>query len=273
MIFHIPHSCTNIPEKYQGLFVLGRKEIAEEISLMTDHHTEALFSSLGRNGDTVITSPVSRLLVDMERFEDDVFEKMADIGLGVVYTKTADGRELKKVSKESREKLLNEFYHPHHKRLTKAVFSELYRRGRAIIFDCHSFPSEPFSFESCDAVRPDICLGFEAYHAPAGLVDVLRVQCEISGYTVAINSPFSGSIVPAHFWRHDGNVVSIMIEINRSLYMDEKTLSIIADRFKEIQRLLGSLVDIAKEQTAVMNIQNIPQQKVQMGHQGLRRQY
>jgi len=43
------------------------------------------------------------------------------------------------------------------------------------------------------------------------------------GYTLEINQPYAGSIVPMAFYHKDRRVVSIMIEVNRKLYMDEMT--------------------------------------------------
>lgn len=42
----------------------------------------------------------------------------------------------------------------------------------------------------------------------------LKVEC---------NRPFSGSIVPLEYYNKDKRVSSIMIELNRSLYMNEAT--------------------------------------------------
>jgi len=46
----------------------------------------------------------------------------------------------------------------------------------------------------------------------------------MSGYfTGAVNRPFAGTFVPNRYYRQDKRVNSIMIEVNRSLYMDEAT--------------------------------------------------
>ena len=49
------------------------------------------------------------------------------------------------------------------------------------------------------------------------------------GYTVKVNSPFGGAITPMKFYRLDKRVVSVMFEINRRLYMNEKDMSKSAD--------------------------------------------
>ena len=43
------------------------------------------------------------------------------------------------------------------------------------------------------------------------------------GMTVKRNSPFAGTMVPMKYYRKDKRVTSVMIEVNRRLYMDEVT--------------------------------------------------
>lgn len=55
------------------------------------------------------------------------------------------------------------------------------------------------------------------------LVDSIIKIFEVSGYSCSINTPFSGSIVPLEYYKKDMRVKSIMIEINRSIYMKNST--------------------------------------------------
>jgi N-formylglutamate deformylase len=93
----------------------------------------------------------------------------------------------------------------------------LEKHSRCLIFDCHSFPEQPLPYES-DRNRPDICIGTSPYHTSAELKDCLLKVLEAFGYRVAIDSPFSGTIVPLKHYQKDKRVTSVMIEVNRSLY-------------------------------------------------------
>ncbi len=42
------------------------------------------------------------------------------------------------------------------------------------------------------------------------------------GFSVDVNRPFAGTIVPEPYYLRNSNVLSIMVEINRSLYMVEE---------------------------------------------------
>jgi len=221
--------------------------LSRELLLMTDHHTESLFSTFANSGDTVVTSPVSRLLVDMERFEDDASEPMDALGMGVVYRKTADGHDLKKISWDLREELLRQYYRPHHERITSSVLRELHQGKCAKVIDCHSFSSRPLPYEDAQLVRPDICIGSDEFHTHSLLVERMQARATCLGLSVAINQPFSGSIVPQTFWRKDSRVVSVMIEVNRKLYMDEATGGrLLSGEYQETQNNLGCLVEVVR---------------------------
>ena len=43
VLLHIPHSSTVIPDRFADLFTLDPREVAEELLVMTDHHTDSLF--------------------------------------------------------------------------------------------------------------------------------------------------------------------------------------------------------------------------------------
>lgn len=228
IIFHIPHSSTFIPEDIRSDILLSDKELVAEIQLMTDWYTDELFDQAVSYLGYSIEFPVSRLVVDPERFADDESEGMSEVGMGVIYTKTSSGKPLRDPSKiisDSRTQLLDRFYYPHHDSLTGAVSSELDEEGRVLIIDCHSFPDEPLPYERCQSQdRPEICIGTDPYHTPEELISNLKSSFESLGYNVAMNSPFAGSIVPSIYYQKNKNVHSIMIEINRNLYMDNLTI-------------------------------------------------
>ena len=226
-IFHIPHSSTSIPEEYLDDFVLSGADLTEEIRLMTDWYTSGLFapavSALGKS----VEFPVSRLLVDPERFPDDDQEMMSKVGMGVLYQKTSHGNPLRAAGTDQglrRTELLERFYHPHHQVLTRETEEELTRSGSVLIIDCHSFPSIALPYElSQHSERPSICIGTDKYHTESWFADDVCREFESKGYSVALNTPFAGALVPLKFYQANRSVRSIMIEVNRSLYMDEAT--------------------------------------------------
>jgi N-formylglutamate deformylase len=227
LIFHVPHSSTCIPIRYRSQFCLSDALLFEEILLMTDWHTADLFAAAIDGLGQSIEFPVSRLLVDPERFPDDEQESMAKVGMGVLYEKTSRGksiREARYLVGSYRDRLLADYYYPHHEAFEKLVEAELNRRNNALIVDCHSFPGAPLPYElDQNPDRPDICIGADEFHTPEQLSENLKKAFARKGYRVKINAPFSGSIVPLNFYKTNPNVASVMIEINRALYMNEET--------------------------------------------------
>lgn len=210
IILHIPHSAVNIPDT-EGYYV---NLIEREIDLLTDHATDELFDVPGVDK---IVFPFSRIYCDVERLDDDS-EPMYEKGRGFYYTKTDDGQELR--NEDGKEFVYNHIYKPYHECFTKMVEEKLEAYGMAIIIDCHSFPDKPLSTDLDQANdRPEICIGTDAYHTPDHLREQLWNHFKNKGYSIALNKPYSGTIVPLKFYEKDKRVSSIMIEVNRKLYL------------------------------------------------------
>lgn len=65
------------------------------------------------------------------------------------------------------------------------------------------------------ANRPDICLGADEYHTSDGLLDLAHDVLVSSGYSVAVNTPFSGCLLPMSSYQKTKRVQELMIEVNR----------------------------------------------------------
>lgn len=221
MILHVPHASSTIPDQFRDQYILSDDELAKEHLGLTDAYTDELFQNPAVQ---VVCFPYSRLLVDVERFQSDEQEPMSKVGMGMIYTQTISGRPLRRsLTKLERTKLKN-LYNKHHLLLTRTVEDELVNNGKSLIVDCHSFPNKPLP---CDLnqspLRPDICLGVDDLHTPKELVSILKGAFSTLGFTVEINQPYAGTIVPLKWYGKEPRVHSVMIEIKRSLYMDECT--------------------------------------------------
>lgn len=216
ILINVPHASTLIPPEEATHFVTPY--LKREIAVMTDWFCDDLYNT----GHSMLRFPVSRLICDPERFRNDSEEIMSSVGMGAIYTLCSDGTPLKRVTPEYREALLRRYYDPYHVAFETAVKEKLEAHGKCLIIDGHSFPAKPLPYElDQKPLRPDICIGTDDYHTPQELVDALVTAFTAKGYTVTINRPFSGSIVPLKYYRKDKRVMSVMIEINRRLYLDE----------------------------------------------------
>ena len=224
VVVHIPHPSLVVPSDVAASLLLTPAELQHELLVMTDRYTDELFA-LPSSLATTVAFPVSRLVVDPERFTDDDSEPMARKGMGVVYERTTAGHPLRRPpSAEHRRHLLARFYDPHHAALTTAVDTALAAHGTCLLIDGHSFPTRPLPYEDDqDPDRPDICIGADAIHTPGWLRDIAVHVFEELGWSVAVDRPFAGALVPMRFYRKDLRVSAVMIEVRRGLYMDERS--------------------------------------------------
>ncbi|RAR73693.1 N-formylglutamate amidohydrolase [Flavobacterium aciduliphilum] len=219
LILHIPHSSINIPllDGYVGT----KDKIQEELVKLTDWYTDELFYS---DTDAMIVAPFSRLFCDVERFENDAEEVMAKFGMGVLYERFDDGDLLRTVTPTLRENIIKHYYWKHHTHFTNLVNNELIKHETCLIIDCHSFPSIPL-IRGLDQTmdRPDFNIGIDAFHTPKELVEASITYFKERGYSLGIDWPYSGTIVPMEHFRKNNKVYSIMLEVNRKLYLEEPT--------------------------------------------------
>jgi len=138
---------------------------------------------------------------------------------------------------------LNNIYDPYHKAITKEVQELINNFNKCLIIDVHSFPAIPLPYEvSQDIRRPHICLGTDPYHSPEDLIEFFQSFFKDINLTTEINKPFVGCYVPSKFLHREKRVKSIMIEINRKLYMNEATGEK-NDSFGEIKSNIRKLVN------------------------------
>lgn len=241
-VFHIPHSSLNIPD-YTG-YLLSKSEIHKENIKLSDLGTDEIFNF--NNTSKIITNektfifPYSRLYCDVERLPDDL-EQMFKQGRGFYYTKTDDGRELRDLTnKENVSNLFTEY----HENFKRVVLEKVKNIGTCTIIDCHSFSERPFETDidfGSGLTRPDFCLGTNS-HTPRWLVSGIYNKLKTKGYTVTENFPYTSSIVPLSEFEKNKGINSIMIEVNRKLFICKKGLPI-KSKVKKLNILMKSILD------------------------------
>lgn len=219
LIRHIPHSSSFIPKEFRSQYLIAQEELDLEILRLTDWYTDEIFA----DADTKeLIFPVSRLVCDPERFLDDSEEPAAKFGMGMFYTHGTEGQLIRRQDTHLRQKLIERFFEPHHRKLTAMVSENLRNFGRCLVLDCHSFPQNPLPTDNQDyGDRPDVCLGFDSYHCPESLVVEIEQALSKEGFNVSLNMPYSGSMIPTDYFLKNKAVWGLMVELNRKTYMDE----------------------------------------------------
>ena len=241
VLFHVPHDSRHIPIDLRPTLCLSDEELHIQLNRMTDHHTRELLATNVPESQCVV-APVSRLIVDVERFRSRQDETMESCGMGAVYLKTDDGRPLRHpITDEDREALLARYYDPHHAALLTATQTILDNHNRCLILDCHSYPRSPRPYElNQTGPRPEICLGTDSFHTPQQLTERARQAFQDADFEVALDTPFAGTLVPLPFYQQDKRIQSLMIEVRRDLYVNEDDEGVSPKvNFNEVQEALS----------------------------------
>ncbi|MET7378408.1 N-formylglutamate amidohydrolase [Streptomyces sp. NPDC005526] len=222
VILHVPHSAREIPAAVRAGIALDDGALARELDHITDAHTAELAEAaagLSAVAPWRFVNRLSRLVVDPERFPDER-EEMLAVGMGAVYTRTTHGAVLRPDDTDV-EPLVERYFRPYARAMTRAVADRLAATGRAVVIDVHSYPTAALPYELHGAgPRPPICLGTDAFHTPPGLAELAREVFARCGET-GLDSPFAGAYVPLDFHGGDARVGALMVEVRRDMYMTE----------------------------------------------------
>lgn len=241
LILHIPHSSTIMPLK-EGYCVTD-EILNQEILKLTDWYTDDLFEN---KTDISIKAPFSRIFCDTERFSDDSQEIMAQFGMGALYEKTDTGEPLRKVTPELRKNILDNYYWKHHNEFTRVVERGLQQNDKVVIVDCHSFPNKALKRALDQSnFRPDFNIGTDTFHTPQNIIDASIQFFKAKGYSLGVDKPYSGAIVPLQYYKQDINVHSIMLEVNRRLYLKEPSNGK-NNQYPEIKLVVQEFLDLIR---------------------------
>ena len=232
VLLHVPHSSTSFPVESKVSF----NDLDDEERLLIDYYTDELFipDQTGEKIDSVVF-PYCRLFCDVERLVNDPLEKE---GLGISYSRWVDVDRYSKTfrsfsSISSAFKLYSDFH-------TEASLKLIQARGNALLIDCHSFSSVPNLLNS-NPPDIDICIGYNDDETRPDKVVIGNIvqYFKSLGYKVGINTPFSNSktfSVPSKYH-------SVMIEVNKKLYMNEQTLEK-NEGFERLKKDIHSLYEV-----------------------------
>jgi N-formylglutamate amidohydrolase len=274
LIVHVPHASNFIPQAERAGLVVDDAELRRQQHALVDHRTNELFAPLNP-AITIVTAPVSRLVVDVERFRDDRDEAAAKHGMGAVYTHGVNNVPLRsKLEASERERLLKTWYDPHHAKLNREVERLCTTgSGECILIDAHSYPLDPLPTELSNSgaqpeicigayrkwnsgiqatpnSRPEICIGTDIQWS-RGIEIILLFHFKEAGYEVGLNTPYKGSLVPSVITSNPltntyAGFSTVMIEVRRDVYLDADT-SLPGARFTHLQSTLNALYEYLLE--------------------------
>lgn len=233
VIFASPHS----GRAYPGWFLAESRLDAQLLRSSEDAFVDRLIRPALDHGAVLLTARVPRCVVDLNRGPDEMDPLVVAgavpvmtnprimAGLGVIPRVVSQGRAIRDrpIPRAEAESRIARLWHPYHRALAALIDEAVARFGGAILFDMHSMPRDALTH--LPRPRPDMVLGDRngvsaAPRISAGVVEAVTAE----GFRLRRNSPFSGAYITQTYGRPRNNVHVVQLELDRSLYMDERRI-------------------------------------------------
>jgi N-formylglutamate amidohydrolase len=258
VVFASPHSGRDYPASFLRRAVLN----ASEIRSSEDAFVDRLFETVPDYGAPLLTANAPRAYLDLNRGPDELDSALIEgvrrnahnpriaSGLGVIPRVVANGRHIYrgKLTLVEAHQRIARYWRPYHDQLQTLLDESNNAFGEAILIDCHSMPHEALeNVGPPGSARPDVVLGDRFGATAAGsIVERVEAAFASAGLRVARNMPFAGAFITQHYGRPSRQQHAIQVEIDRALYMNERTLEPNAnfDAFKT--SLNGVIAEIAE---------------------------
>ncbi|MDN5568888.1 MAG: N-formylglutamate amidohydrolase [Paracoccus sp. (in: a-proteobacteria)] len=261
VIFASPHSGCDYPE----WFLHDTRLPVATLRSSEDAFVDRLIAPATRYGAVTLTARVPRCIVDLNRGADEIdplvvrgvprhpLNQRTMAGLGVIPRVVSQGRVIhdRQMTRDEAERRIDLCWRPYHQALTALIAEARARFGQAILIDMHSMPHD--SLSHLQGIRPDMVLGNRhGLSAAARVSDAVCAAIEDGGWRVRRNSPFSGAYICSAYGRPAQNIHVVQLEIDRSLYMDERSITPRPDfdRFaSRIEAMIESLAGMTTDQS------------------------
>ncbi|MAN55726.1 MAG: N-formylglutamate amidohydrolase [Paracoccus sp.] len=245
-----PHSGRDYPE----WFLAGTRLPIPVLRSSEDAFMDRLTACASDHGAVTLAAKVPRCIVDLNRGADEIdplvvrgvprhpLNQRTLAGLGVIPRVVSQGRTIhdRPIDRAEAERRIAACWRPYHAMLAGLIAEARTTFGQAILIDMHSMPHDALSH--LQGPRPDMVLGNRhGLSASARVSDIVAAAFEAEGWRIRRNSPFSGAYICSAYGRPGRNVHVVQIEIDRALYMDEKSLTPLPD-FDRFAERLGRVI-------------------------------
>ncbi len=251
LVFSSPHSGSVYPRR----FLASARLDAMTLRRSEDAYVDELFAGVVARGAPLVCARFPRAYLDLNREAYELDPRMFEGrlpgfvntrsvrvagGLGTIARVVGDSQEIYAQRLKVDEALarIEKLYKPYHRALQVLLTRARENFGLAVLVDCHSMPSIstlPLLPESADRkIKADFVLG-DRYGTSAAVefVDCIEDELYRLGYSVLRNKPYAGGFITEHYGDPANHFHAMQIEVNRALYMDEKSMAK-AERFERI---------------------------------------
>ncbi|MEN0066863.1 MAG: N-formylglutamate amidohydrolase [Myxococcota bacterium] len=263
VVFASPHSGRDYPWAFLRASLLDEQAIRSS----EDAFVDMLFADAPEFGAVLLSATAPRAYIDLNRASEELdpaliegVRKMAHnprvtSGLGVIPRVVSNGRAIYrgKIALDEARGRIRDHWRPYHEQLQTLLDDTRATFGEAVLVDCHSMPHE--AIEAAVAGRgrkPEIVLG-DRFGAAASEEVVARIEDAFAaeGLRVVRNTPFAGAYTAQHYGRPSNGQHVVQVEIDRSLYMDERLIRPNANfaAFQAlIRRVMGKITQSGRDE-------------------------
>lgn len=258
-VFASPHSGALCPEDMGAVAGLS----AASLRSAEDVGVDRLTAAGPAHGVPLIAGLVSRAYVDLNRGPDELDPLLIEdcpagtatttakvgAGFGVIPRRAGDGTVLydRRLSLAEAGARLARVHTPYHSTLSDLMNQTRDRHGTALLVDWHSMPSRAAPVGRSGR-GVDVILGDRHGAACRGAVTRrVRALFEAQGWRVGLNTPYAGGYSTQVWGRPDEGFQAIQVELNRALYLDERTLEPSADHARFTRALDRVIAGLAAE--------------------------
>ena len=265
IVIAAPHSGRNY------LSSVKEQSILDPITLRSseDAFVDELMDFAPALGIPLICSEIPRAFVDLNRARDELDPAIIEgikpnrqnprviSGLGVIPRVVANGKEIYsgKLAKETAIERLENFWDPYHSKLAELLDRARQQFGYSILIDTHSMPHEAILNASSSFRTSQIVLGdrYGATCAPEIINDLIKLISK-NGLRASRNIPFSGAYIVQKYGSPGLNRHAIQLEIDRSIYMDERKIQKLEKFHKLKNKLQNIMRDFSQIHTCLTSI-------------------
>jgi N-formylglutamate amidohydrolase len=262
-VFDSPHSGDIYPDhfKYDCVF--------EDLKRTEDKYVDDLFSAAPDHGAPLLSALFPRSMIDLNRARDDIDPELYNepwpyddelptnptnrslAGIGLIRRLATANSPIynQKLSPKYIKSLIDTCYDPYHQKLEELLDHAYKQHGKVYHINCHSMPSSALTSGALGRINPVSTPHFvlgdrDGTTCDIGFTHALRNFITSLGYKVAINDPYKGVELVERYSDPARNRHSIQIEINRALYMDEKTFKK-SKNYKKLKEDITKLIEFS----------------------------
>lgn len=241
-VYNSPHSGNYYPPEFLHVSRLNSHDIRQS----EDCYVDELFAMAVPLGAPLLKANFPRAYLDVNREPYELDPKMflepvpsyansrsvrVAGGLGTIAKIVGEGQDIYKAKLPLDEALsrIESLYKPYHNQLGQLLSDTKMQFGYAVLIDCHSMPSGHDMVGAGgyygNTPRPDFIIGDRFGRSCADALSWAAIELlQNMGYYVAHNKPYAGGYITEHYGRPHRDYHALQIEVNRALYVDEKSL-------------------------------------------------